>query len=113
MVLFLDDLDVNLDLFKAAAGNLPHRRHLNPSSALDCLKTRSARVIVTDQAMPFMLGTEFIARARRICPNAHIIMVSSDPPTQFEPESLAALVITKPFDTLTLRRRLNSLLRAP
>jgi len=112
MVLFLDDQPENLALFKAVAGMLPHRTHHSPFEALKCLGGRSARVIVTDHDMPGMTGAEFIVHARRLCPDARIIMVSSAPPEQFTHDEQPDEVVTKPFDVVELRRKIQRIVAA-
>ncbi|KKR07601.1 MAG: PAS domain S-box/diguanylate cyclase (GGDEF) domain-containing protein [Parcubacteria group bacterium GW2011_GWC2_39_14] len=112
MVLFVDDLPENLALFKAVAGTLPHRTHHSPFEALKCLSGRSARVIVTDHDMPGMTGAEFIVYARRLCPDARIIMVSSAPPEHFSCAEQPDEVVTKPFDAIELRRKIKKIVAA-
>jgi len=91
------------------AKGLPHRTFDCPHKALQALSSQSARVVVTDFFMPRMRGAEFIGHARRICPDAHFIMVTGTPPASFAPGEHPDELLVKPIDIMQLRRKLHEL----
>jgi len=110
--MFVDDSPEILQLYDAIADKMAHRKVSCPIQALCNLQSSSARVIVTDHRMPGMTGKQFIASAKRLCPDATFIMVTGTPPDQFTEEERPHEVITKPFDPMALRRKLQGLLSA-
>lgn len=87
----------------------------NPRSALVYLKANDADLILVDQTMPFMTGTELI-RVLREHP-AHrqvpIVMITSDNDRQTRVDAIeagATEFLHKPFDATELRARVKNLL---
>lgn len=69
-VLYVDDEQINLELFKALF--IMHYNVLlaeSPIEALDLLKKTKVDLIVTDQKMPEMTGVEFLKEVFKIFPN--------------------------------------------
>jgi DNA-binding NtrC family response regulator len=78
-ILYLDDNEDMLDLFRAVCG--PHydvRTALSPDQGLEMLRSCSADIIVSDQRMPVMEGTEFLRRARELCPKSLRILLTGE-----------------------------------
>ena len=83
--------------------------------ALDLLKTHAPAVIVADQRMPVMSGTEFLERSMEACPNAVRIILTG----YTDSEALVHAInnsriyryVTKPWDSgelgITLRRAIE------
>jgi len=75
-VLLLDDETANLySLEKILQDDYRVLSFTNPDSALDAFKGNDIDLIITDQRMPTMLGTEFLQKSIEINPNtARIIL---------------------------------------
>ncbi|HDQ14963.1 MAG TPA: response regulator, partial [Sediminispirochaeta sp.] len=75
--LYLDDETLNLLAFKSQ-----FRRDFevhcasNVQEALDILEKQRIDFVFTDQRMPDMWGTEFLAIVKERCPEAHRIVIS-------------------------------------
>ena len=109
MVLFLDDENVILGLYREmmSGQGIPFETTTNPHEALAKLREHPFTMVVTDQRMPVMTGTEFIPLAKEIRPEAKIFMVTATPPGQAESPLPANHVIRKPFDVLRMRRLIH------
>jgi class 3 adenylate cyclase len=107
-VLLVDDEPRVLDALEALLG-LEHRvlRAARPEEALHVLATEPVAVIVSDQRMPGMLGTELLARSREIAPDAVRILLTAFTDADALVESINAAGIyhfaLKPWDPTELR----------
>lgn len=103
IILAVDDEPSNLRMLERLL-----RRHFkvltaaNGEEALQVLRREKVAVIITDQRMPGMLGTELLRRCQAIAPDVVSLMVTatSDMETFIEAirKSGASRVITKPWD---------------
>ncbi len=77
-LLVVDDDESNLDFVeRALRGHYTVSRASSGADALAALKDKPAEVIVADQRMPGMTGTEFLAESTRINPDAIRILLSA------------------------------------
>jgi PAS domain S-box-containing protein len=82
----------------------------NGADALSALKKRECDydVIVSDYAMPHLSGTEFLAEARKLCPNVPAVIITGyvdGEAISGRPEGVE--VLTKPFTTHKLEAALS------
>lgn len=81
------------------------------TQALDLLARQRVQVIVSDQRMPEMNGSEFLRRARALYPDTVRIMLTgySDPDTMAEAINRGAIskFLTKPWDDEELRAAIH------
>jgi PAS domain S-box-containing protein len=111
-VLYVDDEEGNLLAFRAG-----FRREFDVttaksgSEALDLLERESPHVVVSDQRMPHMNGTEFLARVRERWPRIVRIMLTgfSDMESVVDAVNRGGIhaYITKPWDEVDLRLRIQ------
>jgi adenylate cyclase len=107
-VLLVDDEPRVLDSLEALLG-MDHRvlRAGDPDTALHLLATEPVAVVVSDQRMPGMLGTELLARGRDVAPDAVRILLTafSDPDAMLESINTAGIYhfVLKPWDPAELR----------
>ncbi len=111
-VLFVDDEEHNLKSFRSA-----FRRDMDVliansgPEALELLKKESVHVIISDQRMPGMTGSEFLAIARERSPSAMRMLLTG----YADMEAVIAAVnnggiyayATKPWDENDIRLRIN------
>lgn len=76
-VLYLDDESINLRLFNLS---FKHDYSVTTSNsgeeALDIIKTNSFDIIISDQRMPGISGTEFMSEAKKTSPNTKFILLT-------------------------------------
>ena len=107
-LLLVDDEPRVLDSLEALLG-MEHRvlRADKPEAALRALATEPVAVVVSDQRMPGMLGTELLARSREIAPDAVRILLTAFTDTEALVESINAAgiyhFVHKPWDPTELR----------
>lgn len=85
----------------------------DPFQALEWLKYRPVDVLIADEFMPAMLGTEFLDAARRLVPaSASIILTGYRNPSVTRRAALQKvdLVLSKPWEDELLRRAVRLLL---
>ena len=87
-ILYVDDLQTNLVLFQATFEQYFHITLADSAiKAIEILKEQEVQVLVTDQRMPDMTGTELLEKVAIdscIRPNISVILVtlkSSSPPS--------------------------------
>lgn len=80
-----------------------------PAQALDWMEDEEVNVLITDQRMPEMVGTQLLQAARRRRPAAVCVILTGYPEAVVEPEGFN-LVLTKPWQDEDLRRTIRKLL---
>jgi DNA-binding NtrC family response regulator len=80
----------------------------DPYTALDWIKSRAVDVVIADEFMPAMRGTELLEAAARFAPKSAKVVLTGYP-TALEG---ASLVIPKPWQDELLRRSLRLLLES-
>lgn len=107
-LLFVDDAQENLNLFT----NLFKRDHrvvtcLDGEEALRVLENEPVAVLVCDQRMPGLSGTEILYRAREISPDTVRILVTAYPDIDVAVEAInqgrVRRYLTKPWEPSELR----------
>lgn len=87
----------------------------SPGDALRWVNTREVSLIITDQRMPGMEGTELLQEVSRCSPNtARIILTAYPGPTMSGNPAVRRrleCMISKPWDSGMLRRTIRQLLR--
>jgi adenylate cyclase len=107
-VLLVDDEPRVLDSLEALLG-MEHRvlRAATPPAALHLLATEPVAVVVSDQRMPGMLGTELLARSRDVAPDTVRILLTAftDPDALLDSINGAGIYhfVLKPWDPTELR----------
>lgn len=111
-VLYVDDEEGNLMAFRAS-----FRREfdvhvcLNAAEALEWLEQHSVHVVISDQRMPGMSGSEFLAIVRNRWPKAVRLLLTgfSDIQAVVEAINLGGIhaYITKPWDPTDLKLRIE------
>jgi CheY-like chemotaxis protein len=77
-ILYIDDEDINLKLFKLNFGNTYDVvTLLSPLDALKKLETEKFKVIVTDYKMPILNGMELIDKIKSDHPDINCIILSA------------------------------------
>ena len=111
-VLVVDDEPRVLDALEALLG-LEHRvlRAGTPDEALRQLAREPIAVVVSDQRMPDMAGTEFLTLARAIAPDAVRILLTAFTDAEALVDSINAAgiyhFVSKPWDPTELRLLIN------
>jgi signal transduction histidine kinase len=85
----------------------------NGEQALEMLRAEPADIIVADQRMPYMEGTEFLAKSRKICPESERILMTAYADVaniiQSINEARISYFLTKPVDFQQLRLAIERL----
>lgn len=83
-----------------------------PGRVLDWVDTREVSLVITDQRMPTMKGTELLAEIRRRSPATARVLLTAYPDTAAEPElrTLTDALISKPWDPAMLAGSIRDLL---
>jgi len=113
IVLLVDDDLPSLRVLRRALSREPVRllATQNPRKALELVKRRGIRLILTDQRMPEMLGTELLDEVARLSPATHLLLVTAYPASAEVEDSRVGVVesiIAKPWDEDELRRAVRS-----
>lgn len=78
-IFYLDDNQDALDVFSATFGKeYEVRIATSLDEALLMLNSCAANIIISDQRMPEMKGTEFLRRAHELCPNSLRILLTGE-----------------------------------
>lgn len=76
-ILYVDDQTELLTIFKLMFGDDYEIRICdNPADALRMLSESPVDIIISDQSMPEMSGTQFLRLATKLCPNSFRIMLT-------------------------------------
>ncbi len=90
-VLYIDDDQLNLEIFREFFDNTYHVITLNSTKdAIDILKTHKVKVLISDQCMPNETGIEFVQRINEEFPNIFKIIF-----TAFSSQDLALKAINE------------------
>jgi response regulator RpfG family c-di-GMP phosphodiesterase len=85
----------------------------DPEHALRWVQTRDISLIITDQRMPGMQGTDLLEHVSRQSPSTARIILTAYPGTTAETPGLrhrTECMISKPWDTSMLRKTIRQLL---
>lgn len=83
----------------------------DPFEALVCMKSRPIDVVIADEFMPAMLGTDLLQAARRHSPRSALIVLTGYPQSRDSVHQRTVdLVLTKPWEDDHLRSAVRSLL---
>jgi len=86
----------------------------SPQDALRMISTRDVSLVITDQRMPGMQGTDLLAEVSRNSPSTARIILTAYPGAAFATPGLRRwleCMISKPWDSGMLRRTIRQLLR--
>jgi DNA-binding NtrC family response regulator len=111
-IFYLDDNEEILEVFKVIFGG-EYDVHTTSSlvEALQMLSSCSTDIIISDQRMPGMKGTEFLRRAHELCPQSLRILLTGE--AQFGDvleeikEGIVEYFIQKPWDPVQMRNMLE------
>jgi DNA-binding NtrC family response regulator len=103
VVLLVDDEPVNLMMLKhALQGKFNVRTASSGQEALGVLRGESVALLITDQRMPGMTGTELLRQSRQLCPDLICLLLTAekdmDTLMSAIAESGAMRVINKPWN---------------
>jgi DNA-binding NtrC family response regulator len=111
-IFYLDDNEEMLTLFRTAFGQEYEVRTASSlAEALNMLNSCSADIIISDQRMPEMKGTEFLRLARQTCPGSLRILLTGE--ARFGDvlgeisEGVVECFIQKPWDLDEMREMLE------
>jgi len=111
-ILYFDDEPVMLDLFQQMFG---HEYDVRTTTLLvearQMLSERPAEIIISDQDMPEISGTEFLSEAAKLYPSSYRIMLTGSMLAgEAIPEILSGIVqlfIPKPWSQQTMQQMLE------
>lgn len=84
-----------------------------PGLALEWVGTREVSLVISDQRMPAMKGTDLLEEVRRRSPTTARVLLTAYPDTAAEPglRSCTDALISKPWDPVMMARSIRDLLR--
>jgi response regulator RpfG family c-di-GMP phosphodiesterase len=85
----------------------------NPESALQWLDSRDVSLVITDQRMPGMAGTELLEEVVKRSPSTARILLTAYPASTAGTPGLSdwtEVMISKPWDTVMLRKLIRQVL---
>lgn len=88
---------------------------VDPFEALEWVKQRDVHVVITDEFMPGMMGTELLEAVRHRLPDASVILLTGYPNMAVSYRGFQQrvdLLMVKPWSDLDLRSQVRRLLRA-
>jgi DNA-binding NtrC family response regulator len=111
-ILYFDDEPVVLDLFQQMFGHeYDVRTTTLLAEARQMLSERPAEIIISDQEMPEITGTEFLSEAAKLYPSSYRIMLTGSMLAgEAIPEILSGIIqlfIPKPWSQQTMRQMLE------
>jgi FixJ family two-component response regulator len=86
----------------------------DPREAFDWFESQTAGVLITDQRMPDLTGTQLMARVRERSPQTACILLTAYPNSALSEEALrlgGVRVLTKPWEAQDLKRLIREALR--
>lgn len=112
-ILYLDDEQVNLDVFEASFNDIFQVLIAqNSVEAIELLKENQVKVVITDQRMPDMTGIEFIQKIQPVNPNTVFIILSAFPDSDVLLSSINKTKLfrfmMKPWDELYMRQTIET-----
>jgi response regulator RpfG family c-di-GMP phosphodiesterase len=117
-ILYVDDEPVNLRLMRDVFALLLHRPDAvqtaaTPEEALRLVESEVFDVVISDQRMPGMCGTDLLALVRERAPRSARMIVTGFPDDQAVCEALrsgvAEAIVTKPWKAQELAAIIRSL----
>lgn len=111
-IFYFDDEATMLDLFEEMFGDEYEVRTASTlAEARRMLSERPADIIISDQSMPEISGTEFLSEAAKLYPSSFRIMLTGSMLAgEAIPEissGIVQLFVTKPWDNRTMRQMLE------
>lgn len=111
-IFYFDDEAMMLDIFEEMFGNeYEVRTATTLAEARHMLSEQSANIIISDQSMPEISGTEFLSEVAKLYPSSFRIMLTGSMLAgEAIPEissGLVQLFVTKPWDNQTMRQMLE------
>lgn len=111
-IFYFDDEATMLELFEEMFGNEYEVRTASTlAEARRTLSEQPADIIISDQSMPEISGTEFLSEVARLYPSSFRIMLTGSMLVgEALPEissGIVQLFVTKPWDNQTMRRMLE------
>jgi len=85
----------------------------NPESALEWLNSREVSLVITDQRMPGMIGTELLEEVLKRSPSTARILLTAYPGSTAATPGVGdgtECMISKPWDSVMLRKTIRQLL---
>jgi response regulator RpfG family c-di-GMP phosphodiesterase len=85
----------------------------SPESALEWLRSRDVSLVITDQRMPGMAGTELLEEVLKRSPSTARILLTAYPGSTAATPGLSdwtECMISKPWDSVMLRKTIRQLL---
>ncbi len=115
LVVCVDDEPSILSALRRALRHEPYRVMTTerPEEVLEWVGSRDVSVIITDQRMPGLQGTELLEEVQRRSPDTARIILTAYPEEVYQSRGLRALtecLISKPWDATLLRRTLRQLM---
>jgi DNA-binding NtrC family response regulator len=111
-IFYLDDNEEILEVFQVMfSGDYDVRTTSSLAEALQMLNSCSTDIIISDQRMPEMKGTEFLRRAHDLCPKSLRILLTGE--AKFGDvlgeikEGIVEYFIQKPWDPVQMRNMLE------
>lgn len=116
-ILILDDDPCVLSTLRRALRGEPYEvlTSDDPDEAMELVERRKIDVVMVDQYMPGIFGTEFLEEVRRRRPNCARVILTGHPdwlPMQEGLEGHVQYLVTKPWSTRDLKETLRELLKA-
>ncbi len=115
IVLCVDDERPVLSSLSRLLSDEPYRvvTVQDPASAIEWVRDGGVEVVVTDQRMPAMQGTDLLRDVATIQPDIRTLVLTAHPDRELEAmvrrRQIGGLV-TKPWDDEDLKRRIRALL---
>lgn len=111
-IFYLDDDPAQLDIFREMfGGDYDVRASTSLGDALRALAECSADIIISDQTMPGVSGTDFLRAAAQVCPtSARVLLTGSVSLSEVLPEVASGAVhlfISKPWREAEMRAALE------
>lgn len=115
VVVCVDDEPAVLSALRRSLRNEPYRLLTTerPVEAIEWVRTREVHLLISDQRMPDMLGSELLAEVRRSSPSTTRMLLTGYPGDSLEcreSDPGAYRLVQKPWDDDDLRRCIRLLL---
>lgn len=117
IVVLVDDEPAVLDSLKRLLRAEPYALLTTerPDQALEWVRRMNVRLVISDQRMPDMLGTELLDQVARSSPETRRVILTGYPGNTLKVQSLLSGIqdlIYKPWDDAALKQRIRLLLEA-
>ncbi len=115
LVVCVDDEPSILRALRRALRHEPYRVMTTdrPETVLEWVNSRDVSVIISDQRMPGLQGTELLEEVRRHSPDTACVILTAYPEEVYQSKGVRArteCLISKPWDAILLRRTLRQLM---